>query len=73
MHQLTVKQKRIVIIIISILWVLNPIDGDWIPVLGWLDDIIAILIAVRQVAKIRQENVTKTQVSERENDDIIQI
>ena len=56
MQQLTLKQKRIAIIIISVLWIINPLDGDWIPILGWLDDVIAALIAVRQFTKIRQED-----------------
>lgn len=60
MQQLTLKQKRIAIIIISVLWIINPLDGDWIPILGWLDDVIAALIAVRQFTKIRQENTIDT-------------
>ncbi|MEN6379540.1 MAG: DUF1232 domain-containing protein [Methanofastidiosum sp.] len=38
----------LIFIILDIIYILNPIDfiPDFIPVIGWIDDIIALLIAI---------------------------
>lgn len=33
------------IMFIALAWVISPIDGDWIPILGWLDDLGIITLA----------------------------
>lgn len=44
------KWKRIAIIVFAVLYVLSPLDliPDWIPVVGWLDDLGVLAWAARQ-------------------------
>ncbi len=45
------KWKRIIIVLLAFLYVLSPIDliPDFIPVIGWLDDLGVLAWAARQV------------------------
>lgn len=27
------------LLILALAWVVSPLDGDWLPILGWLDDV----------------------------------
>ena len=45
------KWKRIIIVLFAILYVISPLDliPDFIPVIGWLDDLGVLAWAARQV------------------------
>jgi uncharacterized membrane protein YkvA (DUF1232 family) len=38
--------KSVLIVIATVLYVICPLDGDFIPVLGWLDDIVVIWLCI---------------------------
>ena len=40
------KHWDMIVILLCALWVISPFDFDWIPIIGWVDDVIAILIAI---------------------------
>jgi Protein of unknown function (DUF1232) len=37
-----------VVLALCVIWILSPLDGDFIPFLGWIDDVFAAYIAYRQ-------------------------
>lgn len=39
--------KKALIVAACLLWIVNPLDGDFIPFLGWIDDAFAGYIAYR--------------------------
>jgi|GEM_PF-1362919 len=45
------KWKRVIIALLALLYVISPLDliPDWIPVIGWLDDLGVLAWAARQV------------------------
>ena len=40
------KHWRMIAIFLCMLWVISPFDFDFIPVIGWIDDFIAIIVAI---------------------------
>jgi uncharacterized membrane protein YkvA (DUF1232 family) len=45
------KWKRVIIALLAVLYVISPLDSipDFIPVIGWLDDLGVLVWAARQV------------------------
>lgn len=45
------KWKRVIIVVLAMLYVISPLDliPDFIPVMGWLDDLGVLAWAARQV------------------------
>jgi hypothetical protein len=43
--------KKWLIVAACLLWIISPIDGDFIPFIGWLDDAFAAYIAYQQFKK----------------------
>ena len=45
------KWKRVIIVVFAMLYVISPLDliPDFIPVIGWLDDLGVLVWAARQV------------------------
>ena len=45
------KWKRVIIALLALLYIISPLDliPDWIPVIGWLDDLGVLAWAARQV------------------------
>ena len=45
------KWKRVIIALLALLYVISPLDliPDWVPVIGWLDDLGVLAWAARQV------------------------
>lgn len=39
------KHWRMIVILFCILWIISPFDFDFIPVIGWIDDLVALLVA----------------------------
>lgn len=46
------KSWNIIIVLLALLYVVSPIDfiPDIIPVIGWIDDVLAIIVAVGALA-----------------------
>lgn len=44
--------KKFLIILLAVIYVVSPIDfiPDFIPVLGWLDDLVVIVMAAKQLS-----------------------
>ena len=40
--------NKIIVAALCLAWIVSPLDGDWVPVLGWIDDALAAYIAYRQ-------------------------
>lgn len=34
------------LVLACVLWIVSPLDGDWVPVVGWIDDAAAGLVAL---------------------------
>jgi Protein of unknown function (DUF1232) len=44
------RMNKWVIVVLCIAWIVSPLDGDFIPVIGWIDDLFAAYIAYRQIS-----------------------
>ena len=48
--------KALAIAVSALLYVACPLDGDWIPVVGWADDAVVVWFAARKVWQLMQRS-----------------
>jgi hypothetical protein len=47
----TWRMNKWVVLGLCVAWIISPLDGDFVPVIGWVDDFFAAYIAYRRLKK----------------------
>lgn len=47
-------KRRLLWLVIGVVYTVSPLDGDWFPVLGWVDDVVVDLICAAMMARGRK-------------------
>lgn len=57
------SKRHGLILVCAALWVVFPLDGDFIPVLGWVDDGFAAVLGLKHLAEMFQRDVKSAHTS----------